>query len=167
MLPPLNTQTGNRDTEKPSEALLGPAGTSALFHERRVNQGQGCRERTVRVLSAHPVLSGASGSEGGWAGAWPSLRKQPHGSPNCGGYSLNFTFLTFSFSTSFLVLGSGKSGKTYTVTILSWSERRKDFTVAERKHWLTCGLINHAHIYAFLGVDLYGIFPFSRREFNL
>lgn len=115
----------------------------------------------VRVLGGRPqgLRRGLAGSEKA-----PLL-----GSPACGGYGLNSALLTSSFLTFFLVLGSGKSGKTYTVTILltSWSERRNDFTVTERKHRLTCGLINHAHMCAFLGVGLYGIFPFSRREFEL
>lgn len=103
-------------------------------------------------------------------GAWPALRTRPARFPRPRWVrpELRSSYI-FIFNFFFLVLGSGKSGKTYTVTILltSWSERRNDFTVTERKHRLTCGLINHAHMYAFSGVGLHGIFPFSRRVFEL
>lgn len=91
------------------------------------------------------------------------------GSPDCGGHGLTSTLLPSSCLTLFLVLGSGKSGKTYAVTMLltSWSVRRSEFTVTERTHRLTCGPINHAHMCAFSGVGLSGIFPFSRRELEL
>lgn len=60
-------------------------------------------------------------------GPWASEPVAFHGSPNCGGYGLNFIFLTFSFLAFFLVPGSGKSGKTYndhTVDVLVQEEER-------------------------------------------
>ena len=98
------------------------------------------------------------------------MRPPPHTwLPKLGCLWSELSFLTLSFFFFFpLVLGSGKSGKMYTVTILlmSCSERRKDFSYSE-KTLVDVWLINHAHIYAFAGVGLAGIFPFSRRKFKL
>lgn len=154
---------------------------SSECSERRSGHREGCREHPERGRdpsrrqgprgvcgSVHPLQPGAA-VLGAWA--WWVFDGAPrYVAPQPGGDGLTFTFHTCSvliFFPGFLALE--KVEKTYTVTILlmSWSGRRKDFTVTERKHWLTCGLINHAHIYAFAGVGLYGIFPFSRREFKL
>ena len=77
-------------------------------------------------------------------------------------------FLHFHFSFFFLVLGSGKSGKTYTDHTVDVLFREKErFHSYSEKTLVDVWLINHAHIYAFAGVGLDGIFPFSRRKFKL
>lgn len=75
------------------------------------------------------VSPGQVRSEGEALGVGPRAFETAafRGSPNCGGYGLNFIFLTFSFLAFFPIPGSGKSGKTYndhTVDVLVQEEER-------------------------------------------
>lgn len=148
---PLSAQKGPQDAENPPKGpvfllLCDLQEHQPHFGGRCVRELQG--ERGLRPSStSDPNKEGQLGPGGSSRTSLTQLPKLGWVWPK-----LYFSY-TFIFNFFPLVLGSGKSGKMYTVTILSvsCSERRKDFTVTQRKHWLTCGLINPAPMYAFEG----------------